>query len=107
MWDVNLKLWYYQLLTVLFSFHHISVLFRICLFFITHSYGCTGHSLNTNKIGDGKCHDEVNIKECLYDLGDCCQEIIDDSECTGQVLSSSDRGCVGTGSRGLVEPLNF
>lgn len=23
-------------------------------------------------LGDGKCHDALNIEECFYDYGDCC-----------------------------------
>ena len=43
------------------------------------SYGCL-----TNEpilLGDGKCQDDLNVDECLYDFGDCCQLPIDDSEC--------------------------
>ena len=43
------------------------------------SYGCS--SVDPIKLGDGKCQDEANVKQCLYDFGDCCQRIIDDSEC--------------------------
>ena len=43
------------------------------------SYGCS--NVDPIKLGDGKCQDEANVKKCFYDFGDCCQRIIDDSEC--------------------------
>ena len=43
------------------------------------SYGCS--NVDPIKLGDGKCQDEANVKQCFYDFGDCCQRIIDDSEC--------------------------
>ena len=45
----------------------------------TCSYGCS--NVDPIKLGDGKCQDEANVKQCFYDFGDCCQRIIDDSEC--------------------------
>ena len=43
------------------------------------SYGCS--IVDPIKLGDGKCQDEANVKNCFYDFGDCYQRIIDDSEC--------------------------
>ena len=37
---------------------------------------CCSHNKNCKKLGDGKCDNEFNIKECLWDAGDClaCDE---------------------------------
>ena len=35
-----------------------------------------------SKVGDGICHDEFNVYECMYDGGDCCLFTVDTSECT-------------------------
>ena len=29
---------------------------------------------DVTKVGDGICQDEVNIPQCAFDAGDCCQQ---------------------------------
>ena len=38
--------------------------------------GQASWNLTTSHLGDYKCHDYLNRPECLYDLGDCCEEDI-------------------------------
>ena len=33
-------------------------------------------------LGDGFCHDELNIEDCQYDGGDCCKPVVFDNACT-------------------------
>ena len=38
--------------------------------------GQASWNLSAKYLGDSKCHDYFNRPECLYDLGDCCEEDI-------------------------------
>ena len=40
---------------------------------------CPQHLLHL--AGDGKCDDEVNIRDCDFDFGDCCGDSIDKTYC--------------------------
>ena len=40
------------------------------------SGGQASWNLSKTNLGDANCHDYFNRPECLYDLGDCCEEDI-------------------------------
>jgi hypothetical protein len=50
-------------------------------------------ALNAYEVGDGTCHEELNVKECGYDGGDCCHMKLDpnylnDGECNGGLYNT-------------------
>ena len=51
---------------------------RISRYLSTHAFQIQGGQLswglNETNLGDNLCHDYLNRPECLYDLGDCCQD---------------------------------
>ena len=44
--------------------------------FVEPGGGQAGWNLILSNLGDYQCHDYFNRPECLYDLGDCCEENI-------------------------------
>ena len=50
----------------------LSLILQASLF--GHRGGQLSWNLKIENVGDHKCHDYFNRPECLYDLGDCCQE---------------------------------